>query len=264
MANINVQTRQGASGIDVNTTPVTNGATGRVFFQKSDATVGQDERFTYDAALKRLTLRAGGALSSDLPFAIRDSGDTGNLVEVRGNGQAFIGNSIVAYPSLRTQGSQGAYNWVTSSNSTIALYNEGSAFQGLYYSPGSTFLFLNGSSGSAIVGRIGSNGNWLIEANPYTAAGIEADMRFGIVSKGITEASGTCFKLKHLDTVTEAIVFTSLNCTNDGYLIQRINTADINSSRLENQQMSFSIDEATDVVTLKIKKSNGTVITKTI
>lgn len=77
-------------GIDVNTTPVTNGATGRVFFQKSDATVGQDERFTYDAALKRLTLRAGGALSSDVPLRVRNSGDTAEIFEVRGNGVAFL------------------------------------------------------------------------------------------------------------------------------------------------------------------------------
>jgi hypothetical protein len=112
MANINVQTRQGASGIDVNTTPVTNGATGRVFFQKSDATVGQDERFTYDDSLKRLTLRAGGPLSSDVVFAVRNWTDTFNDLEVRSN-NTIVYNGLVSVTQTEVGG--GCYGGATSS-----------------------------------------------------------------------------------------------------------------------------------------------------
>lgn len=130
MANISVQQKQGASGIDVNTTPVTNGATGRVFFQKSDATVGQDERFTYDAALKRLTLRAGGALSTDVAFNVRNSANTENLFEVNGAGQARIFAPL--YPEMRFVNSLGQQAWFQMYASIMECYGTSFAiFNGL-------------------------------------------------------------------------------------------------------------------------------------
>jgi hypothetical protein len=85
------------TGITVGTTSVTSGTDGRVFFQ-AGGVVQQDGAFFWDntnkrlgvgatpASTVRLDVRAQGALSTDIAFRVRNSADTINTFEHRGNG----------------------------------------------------------------------------------------------------------------------------------------------------------------------------------
>jgi hypothetical protein len=99
----NVTVNVPAAGITVGTTPVTSGTDGRVFFQ-AGGVLQQDAAFFWDNTNKRLgvgatpstsvrlDVRAQGALSTDIAFRVRNSANTGNLIESRGNGTHIIGD----------------------------------------------------------------------------------------------------------------------------------------------------------------------------
>lgn len=86
-------------GITVGTTAVTSGTDGRVFFQ-SGGVVQQDANFTFDNTLKRLTLKASGATASDIPFIVRNSADTYNILSCYGNELTIIGRNESTEPRL--------------------------------------------------------------------------------------------------------------------------------------------------------------------
>jgi hypothetical protein len=85
-----------SSGITVGTTAVTSGTDGRVFFQ-AGGVVQQDSAFFCDntnkrlgvgatpASTVRLDVRSQGALSTDIAFRVRNSADTRDLINIRGN-----------------------------------------------------------------------------------------------------------------------------------------------------------------------------------
>ena len=73
-----------SSGLTVGTTAVTSGTDGRVFFQ-AGGVVQQDANFTFDSTLKRLTLKAVGTASTDIPLSISNSAGTADLMQVAGN-----------------------------------------------------------------------------------------------------------------------------------------------------------------------------------
>ena len=81
-----------STGITVGTTPVTSGTNGRVFFQ-AGGVVQQDANFTFDNTLKRLTLRAVGTGATDIPLVVRNSADTLNFLEIRGDNQFLFNNN---------------------------------------------------------------------------------------------------------------------------------------------------------------------------
>ena len=90
-----------SSDLTVGTTAVTSGTDGRVLFQ-AGGVVQQDSAFFWDntnkrlgvgatpASTVRLDVRAQGALSTDLAFRVRNSADTGNISEFRGNGVGVV------------------------------------------------------------------------------------------------------------------------------------------------------------------------------
>jgi uncharacterized protein (DUF1330 family) len=84
----------GGGGITVGTTAVTSGTDGRVFFQ-AGGVVQQDANFTFDNTLKRLTLKAVGALVTDIPFLIQDSAGTGNLAYINGVGDVALSSATI-------------------------------------------------------------------------------------------------------------------------------------------------------------------------
>lgn len=96
-------------GITVGTTAVTSGTDGRVFFQ-AGGVVQQDSAFFWDNTNKRLGIgatpstsvrldvRAQGALSTDIAFRVRNSANTFNLIENRGDGNILqLINSTTAF-----------------------------------------------------------------------------------------------------------------------------------------------------------------------
>jgi len=84
-------------GITVGTTAVTSGTIGRVFFQGTGNVVQQSASLFWDntnsrlgigatpSTTVRLDVRAQGALSTDIAFRIRNSADTRDIVNIRGN-----------------------------------------------------------------------------------------------------------------------------------------------------------------------------------
>lgn len=88
-----------SSDITVGTTAVTSGTDTRVFFQ-AGGVVQQDANFTFDNTLKRLTLRAGGATASDIPFIVRNSADTFDILSCYGNELTIIGRNASNEPRL--------------------------------------------------------------------------------------------------------------------------------------------------------------------
>jgi hypothetical protein len=82
-----------STGITVGTTTST-GTNGRVFFQEGGV-VQQDANFTFDNTLKRLTLKAVGALVTDIPFLIQNSAGTGNLGYINGIGDVALSSATI-------------------------------------------------------------------------------------------------------------------------------------------------------------------------
>jgi hypothetical protein len=86
-----------ATGITVGTTPITSGTVGRILFEGAGNVVQQSSLLFWDDANKRLgvgappssavrlDVRAQGALSTDIALRVRNSADTANLFELRGN-----------------------------------------------------------------------------------------------------------------------------------------------------------------------------------
>lgn len=93
------------SGLTVGTTAIASGTVGRVLFQGSGNVLQQDAALFWDntnkrlgvgatpASTVRLDVRAQGALSTDVGFRLRNSGDTVNLMEVRGDGGWIFRNN---------------------------------------------------------------------------------------------------------------------------------------------------------------------------
>lgn len=109
------------SGITVGTTAVTSGTDGRVFFQ-AGGVIQQDANFTFDNTLKRLTLKAPGALSTDIAFRVRNSADTANLVSVQGNNVTVFGSGTADADDILIRAIQGTTNYFKlSSQGGIAI-----------------------------------------------------------------------------------------------------------------------------------------------
>lgn len=110
------------SGITVGTTPITSGTTRRVFFQDGTV-VSQSANFVFDASNQlvigghtggaKLDVKAGGALSTDIAFRVRNSADTGNIIDARGN------STINFFPAV----SNPVLNINSNINPTVNLYD---------------------------------------------------------------------------------------------------------------------------------------------
>ena len=88
-----------SSDLTVGTTAVTSGTNGRVFFQ-AGGVVQQDANFTYNNTLERLTLKAVGTAAADIPFVVRNSADTANLMQVAGdNTMTFLSLGNIGFSS---------------------------------------------------------------------------------------------------------------------------------------------------------------------
>lgn len=132
------------SGITVGTTPITSGATRRVFFQDGTV-VSQSANFVFDASSQlvigghtggaKLDVKAGGALSTDIAFRVRNSADTANILMANGRGDVFIGlNSgrITTGVSNTFVGFQSGFSNITGQENTAIGANAGFANLGSY------------------------------------------------------------------------------------------------------------------------------------
>jgi hypothetical protein len=88
-----------SSDLTVGTTAVTSGTDTRVFFQ-AGGVVQQDANFTFDNTLKRLTLKAVGTAATDIPFIVRNSADTFDILACYGDETTIIGRNASTEPRL--------------------------------------------------------------------------------------------------------------------------------------------------------------------
>jgi hypothetical protein len=129
-----------SSPITVGTTQITSGTDGRVLFQ-SGTTLQQDSNFTYDTTLKRLTLRAVGVTSSDIPFVIQSSGGTFNLMDIVGTGDINFRTS--------NTGATGIINMSKDGNGAPTMYLGSPAFGYKWHNFYTAYVFspLDGNNG---------------------------------------------------------------------------------------------------------------------
>jgi hypothetical protein len=122
------------SGITIGTTAITSGTNTRALYQ-SAGVVSQSANFVFDASNQlvvgghtggaRLDVKAGGALSTDLGFRVRNSADSANILTVAGNGDTRL---------------DGRIGLNTAVNSIIDFYMSASA--GTYYGHYATGTYL--------------------------------------------------------------------------------------------------------------------------
>ena len=133
----------GVGGVTVGTTAVTSGTNGRVFFQ-AGGVVQQDANFTFDNALKRLTLKAVNTAATDIPFAVQNSAGSSNLFSIRGD-QAI--EMIASTPS--TNGGILITKTDNYNSPRIQLYNVFSQLTDINGSSITTSNFKCGNSGAS-------------------------------------------------------------------------------------------------------------------
>jgi len=119
------------SGLTIGTTPITSGTTKRVLFQDGSV-VSQSANFVFDASNQlvigghtggsRIDVKAGGALSTDLGFRVRNSADTANILMVNGVGQVWS-NGKGAQTQNTGFGQLSLNSCTTGNNNTAYGYN---------------------------------------------------------------------------------------------------------------------------------------------
>lgn len=163
-----------ASGITVNTTAITSGTDGRVFFQ-AGGVIQQDAAFFWDntnkrlgvgatpASTARLDVRAQGALSTDIAFRVRNSADTKNLANITGLGDVYLGDGVTVTNQgtepLIAIGKETTVNGIFNSN-PIAIGNTTTAI-------GNSIAIGKGS----LAGSSGTNNNIAIGYNAIASGG---------------------------------------------------------------------------------------------
>jgi len=202
----NIGDGQGTSVIAVSSNLYVNQQTTKKY--KFEAVTGNFGIGNVGTLGARLDVRAQGALSTDIAFRVRNSGDTTNLIESRGNGHLIVSNSNFAdvftaqnsLESFRVGG--GNLNYVrttqsgnltfiirngASSNALITL-NAGagnSVFWENLFGFETTTKNLTVFGGSAISGGNSGNSVMWVRSGTSTPSASFADM-FGIYSADIT------------------------------------------------------------------------------
>ena len=132
------------SGITVGTTPISSGTTRRVFFQDGTV-VSQSANLVFDASSQlvigghtggaKLDVKAGGALSTDIAFRVRNSANTLNILEVRGDGNAVFTGDTTSNRFLFGDG------FLISGGSNVARYGGTALIKHRFTNNGTTAYF---------------------------------------------------------------------------------------------------------------------------
>lgn len=173
-----------SSSITIGTTPITSGTIGRILFENGGNVVGQDSALFWDntnkrlgigatpASTVRLDVRAQGALSTDVGFRLRNSADTVNIMEVRGDGSWFkrnnAGNSYFYFDGSAT------YEWATPTQLFLQTNTSTANMNVMHNGTGAgTYLALRTQTTSLFIYR---NGNFHFGASPQAGTGTNALM----------------------------------------------------------------------------------------
>jgi hypothetical protein len=125
---VNGNTLLGSTDLVISASP--SGLTGEIQFNNGGA-FGADSNLFWDntnkrlgvgatpATTVRLDVRAQGALSTDIPFRVRNSADTGNTFEFQATGRVFFRTNNSAFDFFINAGSGGCY--LNAHNGTLFL-----------------------------------------------------------------------------------------------------------------------------------------------
>jgi hypothetical protein len=97
-----------SAGLTIGTTPITSGTVGRILFQGAGNVLQQDSNITFDSTLKRLTLKAVGTLSTNIPFSVRNSADTRDIIRIQGNESTVLQSGQYASCTFVQDGNEAA------------------------------------------------------------------------------------------------------------------------------------------------------------
>jgi hypothetical protein len=97
-----------STGLTIGTTPITSGTVGRILFQGAGNVLQQDSNITFDSTLKRLTLKAVGTLSTNIPFSVRNSADTRDIIRIQGNESTVLQSGQYASCTFVQDGNEAA------------------------------------------------------------------------------------------------------------------------------------------------------------
>jgi hypothetical protein len=168
-------------GLTVGTTAIASGTDGRVLFQDAGV-LQQDASFFWDNTNKRLgvgatpatnvrlDVRAQGALSTDIAFRVRNSANSVNLHELRGDGSWFkrnnTGSSYLYYDGAST------YEFSTPSQLFLQTNTSTPSFSIAHNGTSAgTYLALRTQSQALFIYR---NGNFYFGASPQSGNGTNA------------------------------------------------------------------------------------------
>jgi hypothetical protein len=171
----------------------------------------------------RLDVRAQGALSTDIAFRVRNSADTANLLDVRGNGMTtIIGGAdgginngvLVVQNTSPWSGFQWLQTWKNSANTTVASLNAQGGF--------STAATISGLSLNAT-----SGGNATFRAiSVNSTSGFYGSTGIRFVTNNLDRAGFTNDGNFVIGTTTDiASAILNVNSTTQGFLPPRMTNA---------------------------------------
>ena len=120
------------------TNPITGtGTTNRISKFTASGTIGDSQIFNNgtnvgigaESTSARLDVRAQGALATDIAFRVRNSADTANIIQARGNGDVFIGLNS---GNITTGGGNTAFGQSTLTVNTSGYNNTAIGFAALF------------------------------------------------------------------------------------------------------------------------------------
>ena len=200
-----------STGITVGTTSST-GTNGRVFFQ-AGGVVQQDANFTFDNALKRLTLKAVGTASTDIPFVVRNSADTTDNFIVNGLGEGYFKSQQAQPYGLTIENTQTSSSSENTLGSRITFVSAGANIGDRAY-----IHYNNSNGGGSFAGtfifssprgfRMDSPGTYLSDNYRFTTTSAGNHLAFtasgsgNILRLGVAGGGGTSSEIQIANTLS--------------------------------------------------------------
>jgi hypothetical protein len=221
-----------SSDITVGTTAISNGTEGRVLFQGAGNVVQQDAGLFWDNTLKRLRLIASGTASTDIPFAIRDSSNSTNLLYADGNGDVFLGRSgavrglvvggaartagmgITSYTPISIKNNQGLYIERSDGTNVKVLDYSSTGFNLTIGAPASSsgYIYFNKQNGNTL-------GGWDVNLGHFTIGATTAGARLDVCAQGAL-STDIAFRVRNSADTIDLLSFRGT-----GGMVNRMNTA---------------------------------------
>ena len=191
---LNIPTPSSGGGLTIGTTAITSGTTRRALFQDGTV-VSQSANFVFDASNQlvigghtggaKLDVKAGGALSTDIAFRVRNSADTITIlasngighIETRVNNSFHFKTSVIGSLNTISKGDFGGYEngmvvgHSNTMNASINMYIFGNNNSNVTNGSGVIIGYSNTNCSSNIFGALNTNRGGLTIGNSNSGMG---------------------------------------------------------------------------------------------